>query len=134
MARAIWYPLAKAFREYITEVDSVLVFQVKCAGDDFKSAAIRAWDVDPDFDRLLELTPEHEREELEAQGNHRIRDTILFKEDEIVCSSVTEGFFHIDLACPVAYEILLHWMKRVGLTKQETVLTGVLAPWKEPPK
>jgi hypothetical protein len=131
MAKAIWYPLAKAFRTQITEVSNVLVFQVKCAGDNYKSAAIRTWETDPDFQRLLELTPEWEREALEAEGDHRIRDTIVFKADEIVCSNVTEGHFHIDLAFPLAQEVLLHWMKRCRLVQQEATFTGALRPWKD---
>lgn len=126
-SKAVWYPLAKAFRECITEVENVLVFPVKCAGDDYQSAALRTWEVDPDYERLLELTPEHKRAELEAKGNQRIRDTILFKEDMIICTNVREGHFEIELACPIAQEILLGWMKRCGLAKQEAVLTGALA-------
>lgn len=126
---AIWYPLAKAFREYITEVENVLVFSLKCAGDDYCSAAIRTWEKDPDYARLLELAPEfsESRRKLESQGDQRIRDTIVFKVDEIICTNITEGHFHIELACPIAQEILLGWMKRCGLAKQEATLTGALA-------
>ena len=130
----IWYKLAKAFKEYISECENVLVYKTKCAGEDYPSAVIRTWEKDPDFDRLVELQPEHEREEFRANnGELRIRDTIVFKADEIVCTNVTEGFIHIELAYPFAYEALLHWMKKCGLVRQEVTLKEPLA-WKEPPK
>jgi hypothetical protein len=47
----------------------------------------------------------------------------------IICHNIREGHFEIELACPIAQEILLGWMKRCGLTKEDAELTGALA-WK----
>jgi hypothetical protein len=129
--QAIWLPLAKAFKEYIVAGhEHVVVMQQKCAGDDYPSAYIRVWELDPDRDRLIELAPDWEKEEREIElSQTRIRDTIVFKTDEIVCTNVEKGHFHIDLNFPMAFEMLLNWMKQVGLVESDVILTGDLAPW-----
>lgn len=131
--KAIWYHLAVAFREYIgDDFEHAMVAQQKIQGDNFASAYIRVWESCPDRDRLLELAPEWKHEEV--AGMTRIRDTILFREDRIDCSNVTHGFHYIDLSFPLAYEMLLSWMKQCGLVKDSVILTGELAQWKEPKK
>ena len=131
--KAIWYDLAKAFRAYIVDHEHVIVVQQTISGDDEQSAYIRVWEPCPDRARLLELTPEWEREEKEAEYSiTRIRDTILFRDDEIVCSNIENDVRYIDLKHPKAYEQLLDWMKLCGLVHAAVILTGELAPWKEP--
>jgi len=114
-----WYPLARVFKRCITEVESVMLYSTKPFGVSFEVAVIKTWELDPDYERSLQL-----RINVNAKNSHRVRDTITFKPDEIVCYNVVEGYFHIDLIPPSALETLFGWMKKCGLVKQESELPG----------
>ena len=113
--KAIWYDLANAFIVYIEGHEHVLVMQQTIPGDNDQSAFIRVWELNSEDESLT----------------YRVRDTILFRGDEILCVNMGCGYHNIDLRNPKAYEQLLDWMKLCGLVKTETTLTGELAPWKE---
>lgn len=114
--KAIWYDLANAFCVYIEGHEHVLVTQQTIPGEDYQSAFIRVWELNDDGESL----------------SFRVRDTILFRGDEIFCVNVKNNTHYIDLKNPKAYEQLLDWMKLCGLVKAETILTGELAPWTKP--
>lgn len=127
-ARAIWYDLANAFCAYITGHEHVTVMQQTIPGDDEQSVFIRVWE------------PESKPKPINKLCEFRVRDTILFRGDEILCvssrhttpSKLENDFRTINLNHPKAYEQLLDWMKLCGLVQAETTLTGELAPWREP--
>ena len=116
--KAIWYDLANAFCAHITGHEHVLVMQQTIPGDDGRSVFIRVWE------------PMLESESV--AGEFRVRDTILFHDDEILCMNIKNDVHFIDLKHPKSYEQLLDWMKLCGLVRAEATLTGELAPWIEP--